>query len=260
VIRPLRPLAALVKLSLLELWRRNDIFVLLVLSGVLLVPLAAAKPFGADGAARYMDEVALLLVWAYSFFIALGAGSRLFPPEFESRTLFPLLARPVSRARILFGKFLGAFTAAASAILFFYALYALACGCRTGVFVTPALVEAVLLHLAFAALATALALLGSLIVTPSMNLTVCTLLLAVMFFFGRRLPLYAHAAAQPFKTLAYAAYWIAPHAEFFDMRQRVVHGWGPADPAAVAVLVAYAVCYTAACLFAAAWILRRRNP
>ena len=65
---------ALARLSLLELWRRNDLFVLLVLALVLLVPLASAKPFGAAGAVRYMDEAALLLIWGYSLFIALGTA------------------------------------------------------------------------------------------------------------------------------------------------------------------------------------------
>ena len=57
-----RRIGALVKLSLLELWRRNDMFALLVLALVLLVPLSLAKPFGASGATRYFDEAALLLV------------------------------------------------------------------------------------------------------------------------------------------------------------------------------------------------------
>ena len=71
---------ALARLSLLELWRRNDLFVLLVLALVLLVPLASAKPFGAAGAVRYMVEGALLLIWGYSLFIARGTGARAFPP------------------------------------------------------------------------------------------------------------------------------------------------------------------------------------
>ena len=61
----MRRIGALVKLSLLELWRRNDMFALLVLSLVLLVPLSLARPFGASGATRYFDEVALLIVWGY---------------------------------------------------------------------------------------------------------------------------------------------------------------------------------------------------
>ena len=58
----LRRMGALVKLSLLELWRRNDMFVLLVLALVLLVPLSMARPVGVEGATRYFDEAAFLLI------------------------------------------------------------------------------------------------------------------------------------------------------------------------------------------------------
>ena len=103
-----RQVKALVKLSFLELWRRNDVFALALFALALMVPLSMASPFGASGASRYLDEVALLLIWGFSIFIALGTGSRLFPPEFESRTIYPLLAKPISRGRLLFGKYLGA--------------------------------------------------------------------------------------------------------------------------------------------------------
>ena len=43
---------ALVKLSFLELWRRNDIFGLLILGLALMVPLSLASPFGSEGASR----------------------------------------------------------------------------------------------------------------------------------------------------------------------------------------------------------------
>ena len=119
----MRRIGALVKLSLLELWRRNDMFALLVLSLVLLVPLSLARPFGASGATRYFDEVALLLVWGYSLFIALSVGGRLFTSEFANRTVYPLLAKPVSRGELLVGKYLGAVVASWSALAFFYILW-----------------------------------------------------------------------------------------------------------------------------------------
>lgn len=99
-----RQTCALVRLSFIELWRRNDIFALLLLGLALMVPLSMATPLGAEGASRYLDEMALLLVWGFSLFIALGAGQRLFPPEFDSRTIYPLLAKPISRGRLLVGK------------------------------------------------------------------------------------------------------------------------------------------------------------
>ena len=107
----IRQLKSLVWLSFVELWRRNDIFALLILALALLVPLSMASPFGAAGASRYLDEVALLLIWGFSLFIALGTGARLFPPEFESRTIYPLLSKPISRGALLVGKYLGAVAA-----------------------------------------------------------------------------------------------------------------------------------------------------
>ena len=103
-----RQTIALVKLSFIELWRRNDIFALVLLGLALMVPLSMATPFGAEGASRYLDEMALLLVWGFSLFIALGAGQRLFPQEFESRTIYPLLVKPISRGRLLVGTYRGA--------------------------------------------------------------------------------------------------------------------------------------------------------
>ena len=127
-----RRIGALVKLSLLELWRRNDMFALLVLALVLLIPLSLARPFGATGATRYFDEAALLLVWGYSLFIALGVGGRLFTSEFSNRTVYPLLAKPISRGELLLGKYLGALAASWSALIFFYALWAVSSVLRGG--------------------------------------------------------------------------------------------------------------------------------
>lgn len=254
-----RQCAALVKLSILELWRRNDLFALFVLALVLLIPLSMSKPFGAAGASRYMDEAALLLVWGYSLFLALGTGSRLFPPEFESRTIYPLLAKPISRGTLLFGKYLGALVATLSALALFYVLFAVASGLRGGAWFPSELLQAFVLHAMFVALAVALALFGSLLVTPSANLTLSAMALLAMFFFGRRLPEFAHHVSGGLAALANLAYAIGPHVEFFDMRQRVIHGWGGVDAATMAAVLLYGALYTAALLFLSALALRRKK-
>ena len=255
----LRQFWALIRLAFTELWRRNDVFGLLILALALMVPLSLATPFGASGASRYLDEVALLLIWGFSLFVALGTGARLFPPEFESRTIYPLLAKPISRGRLLVGKYFGAVAATWSALALFYALFALSVAFRGGVALTPDFAQAIALHAAFAALAVALSLLGSLLVTTSANLTLNGILLVAMFFFGRRLPELADAAAAPASWLVKAAYVLAPHAEFFDMRQRVIHGWGTVDGAAFAAVLCYAAVYVTAVLATAALVLGRRR-
>lgn len=249
---------ALVKLSFVELWRRNDIFGLLVLGLALMVPLSLASPFGASGASRYLDEMALLLIWGFSLFIALGTGSRLFPPEFESRTIYPLLAKPISRGRLLFGKYLGAVAASWSAVLFFYTLF-IGSNLLRGGALSLELFQAIVLHLAFVTVAVAMALLGSLLVTPSANLTLTAGALTAMFFFGRKLPTYAESVSGALAFLVKAIYALGPHAEFFDLRQRLIHGWGSVESNVIAAVLCYAACYAFVCLALAAVALKRKR-
>ena len=249
---------ALVRLSFLELWRRNDIFGLLILGLALMVPLSMASPFGAAGASRYLDEMALLLLWGFSLFIALGAGQRLFPPEFDSRTIYPLLAKPISRGRLLVGKYLGAVCASWSALAFFYVLFVGSVLLRGGGFAAE-LPQAIILHFAFVALAVSVSLLGSLLMTASANLTLSSVVLVGMFFFGCRLPVYADSVSGALSWLVKLAYVIAPHAEFFDMRQRLIHGWGAVEPLVFIVVIAYAFVYVSLLLGAAAMALKRKK-
>ena len=253
-----RQACALVKLSFIELWRRNDVFALVLLGLALMVPLSMATPFGADGASRYLDEMALILVWGFSLFIALGAGQRLFPPEFESRTIYPLLAKPISRGRLLVGKYVGAVAASWSALAFFYVLFVASVLLRGGV-VSAELPQAVALHFAFVALAVAVSLLGSLLMSASSNLALSSIVLVGMFFFGRRLPEYAKGLGTTLAWLVKGIYAVSPHAEFFDMRQRLVHGWGAVDPAVFCSVLLYAVAYVAALLGLAAHALKRKR-
>ena len=254
----MRQVQALVRLSFLELWRRNDIFALLVLSLAVMAPLSMATPFGAHGATRYMDEVALLLIWGFSLFISLGTGARLFPPEFDSRTVYPLFSKPISRGRLMFGKYLGAVAASWSALALFYLLFAGSAFLR-GASLTVEFFEAMVLHLAFVALAVSVSLLGSLLVTPSANLTLSSIVLASMFFFGRKLPDYASQAPAPASWLVNVAYAVAPHAEFFDMRQRMIHGWGAVDGLVMLAVLGYAAAYSGVCLALAALVLKRKR-
>lgn len=253
-----RQFRALVKLSFLELWRRNDIFALVLLGLALMVPLSMASPFGADGASRYLDEAALLLVWGFSLFIALGSGQRLLAPEFEARTIYPLLAKPISRGRLLVGKYLGALAASWSALAFFYVLFVGSVLLRGGAFAAE-LPQALALHFAFIALAVAVSLLGSLLMSASANCALSSIVLVGMFFFGRRLPEYADGLNPALAWLVKAVYAIAPHAEFFDMRQRLVHGWGAVGWPVFAAVLCYALVYIAVLLGLASLALRRRR-
>lgn len=255
----LRQIAALARLSILDLYRRKDLVVVFLLTAVATIPLAFFAPFGVPGAGRQMSELALLLVWAFSLVISVGVASRLMPPEFSGRTIYPLLAKPVSRGTVLFGKFAGGALASLSALLLFYLAYSLLIGFREGRWLPPVLVQAFILHAGFVLLVTAMTLLGSLVLTPSANWTLVLLLSVVMVLFGSRLPVYAATQPAPLRASVAVVHWIAPHLDFFDMRLRVVHHWPPISWRLCGVITLYAWAYSALCLWLAALVFRRRK-
>ena len=251
-------LAALQRLSLLDLYRRKDMIVVVILFAVTLVPLAFFAPFGVSGASRQMNELALLLIWIFSIVLSMAVSNRLMPPEFESRTIYPLLAKPVSRGTILLGKYLGAVTASLSALALFYLGYALLAGFREQFWFPEVLIQAFILHASFVLLLCALSILGSLALTPSANWTLTALVTVSMLLFGSRIPAYAASQGAPMRQILQALDLFAPHFDFFDMRLRVVHHWSGISWGMCAFVVCYALVYSVLCLFIASRLFRRK--
>ena len=254
-----RQLGALVKLSLLDLWRRKDMIVVFLLSALILAPLLFFAPFGLTGAERYVNELALLLIWIFSLVIALGVSARLFPTEFEHRTVYPLLAKPVSRVTVLTGKLLGGVFATWTALAALYAAFALLAGFRGGGWFPAIWWQALVLHAAGMVVLCGLSLLGSFLLTASANLTLCGLAAAGMLLCGARLPALIASQPAPANDFLWLVNFLGPHTEFFDLRQRLIHGWEPIPWHVCLAVWGYAVCYAGACLALAAAMFRMKK-
>src|SRR5215212_9072241 len=113
-----------------ESYRRKDFYVLFVLTAALTLALGSANFFNDNSIVRYLKEVCLLFVWISSLVIAVTTAARQIPAERENRTIFPLLAKPVSRWDVLFGKFLGCWAACGIALLMFYTFFVVISGLR----------------------------------------------------------------------------------------------------------------------------------
>src|SRR5512133_732820 len=90
-----------------ELYRRKDFYVLFVLTAVITLLMGSISFFNDAKIARYLKDVCLLLIWISALVIAIATTARQIPAEKENRTIFPLLAKPVSRGQLIAGKFLG---------------------------------------------------------------------------------------------------------------------------------------------------------
>src|SRR5258708_18128373 len=106
-----------------EMYRRKDFYVLLILTVVITALMGSVNFFDDAKLVRYLKEICLLLIWISSLAIAIVTTARQIPAEKESRTIFPLLAKPISRSQLLAGKFLGCWLACGIALGCFYAFF-----------------------------------------------------------------------------------------------------------------------------------------
>src|SRR5438270_8027820 len=113
-----------------ELYRRKDFYVLFVLTAVITLLLGSVSFFNDAKIVRYLKEVVLLLIWVSALVIAITTTARQIPAERENRTIFPLLAKPVTRSHVVLGKFLGCWQANGIALLVFYLFFAIVSGTR----------------------------------------------------------------------------------------------------------------------------------
>src|SRR3569833_2622957 len=86
--------------------------------------------FHEEHVVQFIKENCLRLIWIATLIIAVTTAARQIPADRESRTIFPLLAKPIARWQVLIGKFLGCWLATGFALLVFYVFFALVSASR----------------------------------------------------------------------------------------------------------------------------------
>src|SRR5882724_6115376 len=114
---------AITEIVIKELYRRKDFYVLFILTAIITLALGSVNFFGEAKIGRYLKEICLLLIWIASLVIAVTTTARQIPAERENRTIFPLLAKPVTRSHLVLGKFFGCWLACGLALLVFYLFF-----------------------------------------------------------------------------------------------------------------------------------------
>jgi len=243
-----------------ELYRRKDFYVLFVLTALITLLMGSLHFFSDEQVVRYLKEICLLLIWVSALVIAITTAARQIPAERENRTIFPLLAKPVSRAQVILGKFLGCWLACGLALVVFYLFFGVVSAAREHAWPLASYFQALWLHWCLLAIVVALALGGSLVfAAPSSNATICFAVCLGILLVGRHLNKVALGLPEPSQTLLYAVYFAIPHLELFDVRQLIIHDWGLIAWPVWAAATAYAAAYTAFFLLAA-WLVFRRKP
>ncbi len=256
----MRVISATAGVVLLEMVRRKDFYVLFVLTALITLVMASVNIFNDDNIVRYLKEICLLLIWVSSLVIAIGAAARQVPAERENRTIFPLLAKPVTRSQFLVGKWLGCWLACGIALAAFYLFFGVVAASREHAWPVGSYFQALTLHWAALGVILAMTLAGSIVLAaPSSTVTIVFVVVGGILFMGGHLDQVALRAGGVGGVLLHALYYAIPHLELFaNVRDLIIHDW-PLIPWLIwLAALFYAGVYT--CIFLlTAWLLFRRR-
>lgn len=255
----MRKIWAVAMVAMLELYRRKDVYVLFILTVFMTLVAGSVNFFNDPGIVRYIKELCLLLIWVSMLVIAISMAARHLPMERELRTLFPLLAKPITRSQVVLGKFLGCWLACGAALVMFYGFFGTVCFFRESDWRLLNYGQAMLLHMMALGVVLAMTLLGSLVyAAPSSNTTTTLLICGGILFVGRHLHKIALNLPEPQQSLLTVVYYLLPHLELFDVRDLIIHNWPLIPWRICAEACLYGVAYMASFLALACWQFQRK--
>jgi ABC-type transport system involved in multi-copper enzyme maturation permease subunit len=250
---------ALAGVVIKELYRRKDFYVLFVLTAVITLLMGSVSFFHDTKIVRYVKEIALLLIWISALVIAIATAARQIPAERENRTIFPLLAKPVTRGQVILGKFVGCWLACGLALIVFYLFFGVVSGSREHHWPLFNLLQALWLQWVMLGIVVAFVLLGSVVfAAPSSNATISFVVVLGILLLGRHLNQVALQQPEPLSSLVYGLYFLIPHLEWYDVRDLIIYDWNPVGWLDCALATLYAAIYMALLLFAT-WLVFRRK-
>ena len=242
-----------------ELYRRKDFYVLFVLTAVITLVMGSVSFFHDTRIVRYVKEIALLLIWVSALVIAIGTTARQIPAERENRTIFPLLAKPVTRAQVILGKFAGCWLACALTLIVFYLFFGIVSGSREHHWPVLNYFQALWLQWVMLGIVIAFVLLGSVVfAAPSSNATISFIVVIGILLLGRHLNQVALEQPEPLRSIVYGLYFLIPHLEWYDVRDLIIYDQGLVGWLDCGLATLYAVLYVALFLFGA-WLVFRRK-
>ena len=230
-----------------EIFRKKDIYVLVIMLLILMLYLAKAAFFGINDIYRYLNEIGLGMVFFFSILIAVPHSGRLMIEEIRSKTIYPLLSKPVRRSYVIAGKFFGSLLISGISFSAFFLLFSLISVLKQGAVSLPVYLQVYIAGLMMLSVLNAMSICLSVYCTFSTTITLSFLIFFLMSWFGESI----RDILYKFSIGGEVIYYLLPHFEFFDLRHRLIHLWSPLPAWVMTGIILYAAFYTSALLLLA---------
>jgi ABC-type transport system involved in multi-copper enzyme maturation permease subunit len=252
----MRKIVGIARYTFIEIFRNKTWYVLVLFSGVLIASALLLGTLGGEQRNRMIMDFGLATIETIAFLSTVFAAVSLVLAEMESRTLYLILTRPVSRALFIVGRFLGLIAIMTCAFL-------LMAGALTALL---AVIHAPMgrhyaLGLFFSwekiVVITAVALVFSLFSTSTASALTFTFFFWIMGHFSTEILFMARRASQPLLTFfCELFYYIVPNFQTMNIENLPPEIYTPAWLWAAA---GYGLSYTCVCLSLSALLFRKKE-
>ncbi|HEY3781936.1 MAG TPA: ABC transporter permease [Fimbriimonadaceae bacterium] len=243
---------------LLESVRRKDLWVIAILGMIIILAASMLGFFGVRGLEVFVKDLAVTVLGIFSTIVAILTSSRLLPDEIRNRTLYPLLARPITRMDLLLGKFFGAVAATWIGFLMLAALTAVALLIFHVQF-EWVMIQYMVLKMMGLVVLCAVTLTLSAYMTPQAAATMSFVLAFGSVMFEQGLLMAGNSAGKGMRPIFATVSDILPQYHLFDEGSRAANiGWGSAPIWVVLALGTYMIFYSGA-MISMAWSKFRKQ-
>ena len=255
------PIWLVARSVLIEAVRRREVYVVVLLSTILLGFVMTLDFFQMAGLAKFYREMALRVMSFATAITVVVLAARQLPREFETRTIYPLLAKPISRASFVHGKLLGVMLAAGFCFAMFMTIFLLGSLYLRAPIPFALFLQYIYLQMLQMAVLACLSFLLSLLMNLDAAITFGLLFFATSAIITNALmaPEIFESTSNIGRLLIQFLNYAIPQLTLLDLSERTTHAW-PAVPAKVmALLTGYAAVY-AGIYYGAALLVFRRRP
>ena len=240
----------------IELSRKRGVYVAVLLMALFVVGAVSARIVGVDkpSVGTFLLNLGLSLSYYAAHILTLLLAAGQLPNEIENRTLYPLLAKPVSRGVVLFGKW-AACSLAGCAVFIALGLVAWIAAPKMEAYDSAMLLQMLAAMPLSIALLAALSILFSLVWSRGVALV----LLALIFVAGNQIARFLARALPP--VIRGAADWIGgyvPNFSNLNLITRYTDGIGPLANSQLGGLLLYSLIFLSASLALSSRMFDRR--
>lgn len=261
----LRPVWLIGKGVLIEATRRREIYAIVILTLVLFGVVLSIDFFGLPNLEKFYREVALRLMSIATALTVLVLAARQLPREFQQRTIYPILAKPISRPTFLLGKLLGVMMAAAFCLGLFVVVYIIGAAYLGQSIPWGLFIQYIYLQLLLMLVLASMSFLLSMLTNLDAAITIGVILYLGSAVISQAMQFLYDFASPVAQWGMVVMTYVVPQVNLFDLSAKTVHaasdnvrGWDPLGIGTMIALTAYGIGWTSIFTGLSYLVFRRR--